>query len=218
MPPLAVDGLKAAAEHHAPQQHPVLILLLCDGAAVRMGDRAEQIEGTAHVQLLAGPHVQQRQIDRAAAAVAGLPGDVALGEERLLFQIRVEVRLHAQILILDAPEDEMPDRGGGAIGVEDLQPVAHDDQLAAGGLQGARRLDREQGAGLLVAVDPVADEVVGGIVADLLHDLRDIVRQQHEAGGIHGGVVSVFRPHGVSFSAAPAIRPGRRRCSHSSGR
>ena len=151
-----------------------------------MGRLGEQVEGAAHVELPARAHVQQREIDGAAATVAGLPRDVAPRKELLLRQLRVEIRLHTHVLILDAPEHEVLDRTGGAVGVEDLEPVALNKQLAADDLERPRRLDREQGAGLLVPVDPVADKIVGGIIADLLYDLRHVIRQQDEAGRVHG--------------------------------
>ena len=200
MPPLAVEGAEAVAQHHPFEHHAVFVLLVRDPAVIRVRDPAEQIEGAAHVQLPAGLHVQQRQVDRAAAAVAGLLGDIALGKERLLFQLRVEIGLHTDILILDAPEDEVPDRAGRPVGVEDLQPIALHDQLAAHGLERTRRLDGQQRAGLLIAVDALADEVVGGVIADLLHDLRHIVREQHKARGVHGRIVPVFRSHALSPS------------------
>ena len=78
MPPFAVDRLKAAAKHGTAQEHTVLILLLCDTAKVGMRHLAEAVERTAHVELLAGRHIQQGKIDRTAAAVGGLLGDIAL--------------------------------------------------------------------------------------------------------------------------------------------
>ena len=124
MPPLTVDRLKAAAEHDAAQKHAVIILLLCDAAIVGMGDRAEAVKRTAHVKLPACRHIQQSQVDRTAAAVRGLFCDITALEQLLLLQIGVEIRLHADILILDPPQHEMLDRADGTISVKHLDAVA----------------------------------------------------------------------------------------------
>ena len=143
MPPLAVDGSKAVAQHRPAQQHAVVVLLLRDGAAVGMGQLAEQVKGAAHIHLLAGFHIQQGQVHRAAAAVAGAGGDIAALEQLLLFQVWVKIRLHAQVQILDPPEHKVPHRAGGAIGVEDFETVALCVHLAADGFECAGGLPRQ---------------------------------------------------------------------------
>ena len=89
-----------------------------------MGRFAEEIERTAHIDLFSRPHIEQRQVHRAAAAVAGLFGNVSLGKEILLHQIGIKIRLHTHILILNPPIDKMLYRADRAIGVEHFEPQA----------------------------------------------------------------------------------------------
>ena len=72
-------------------------------------------------------------------------------------------------------------RAGGPVSVKDLQPVSLHKQLIGGRLQSPGRLLCQQGAGFLVAIDPVTDKVVSGIVTDLLNNPRHIVRQQNKS-------------------------------------
>ena len=71
----------------------------------------------------------------AAAAVAGLFGNIALRKELLFIQFRVEVSLHTDVLVLYAPEHKLLHRALRAIGVEHLEPVALDEELVADGFQ-----------------------------------------------------------------------------------
>ena len=195
MPPFTEERLKAVAQHRMLQRQAVFILLFGDVPAVRMGKRAEQVKGAAHIQLFAGLHVQKGQIHGAAAAVAGAAGDVALGEQQLLFKIRIEIGLHADILVLDPPEHELLYRTGRTVRIKDLQPESLNDQLGADSLERAGGLDGQQRAGLFIAVDPLADEIIGGIITDLLHNVRHIIRQQHKARRVHGRIIPVLCPH-----------------------
>ena len=88
MPPLAVDGPETISDHDALQEHPVGVLFFGDAPMIRVGHLAEEIEGAAHIQLLARLHVQQRQVDGAAPAVTGKLGDITLDKQLLLFQLR----------------------------------------------------------------------------------------------------------------------------------
>ncbi len=106
-------------------------------------------------------------------------------EQDLFLELRVEKRFHPEVQVFDAPEYEVADGPGRAIRVEDLETVAHGIGLVGDAFQGARRLLRQDGDRLLIAVDAVSDKVVSGVVADLLHDARHIVREQHEIRGVH---------------------------------
>ena len=70
---------------------------------VGVRDLAEHVERAAHVHFLAGGHVEQGQIDRAAPAMARLRGDVAQIEQVGFVEVRIEEGLHAQVEILDSP-------------------------------------------------------------------------------------------------------------------
>ena len=95
MPPLTVDRAETVTDHDLLQDHSVVILLLGNSPVIRVGDFAEHVERTAHVKLLAGRHIEQGQVDRAAAAVAGTACNKALGEQLLFLQLRIKIRLHA---------------------------------------------------------------------------------------------------------------------------
>ena len=81
------------------------------------------------------------------------------------------------ILILDAPEDELLHRASRTVGVKDLETVTLHKQLIADALQRAGRLPGQQGAGLLIAIDPLELEIRAFI--QLLGDLHRGVRIQN---------------------------------------
>ena len=132
-----------------------------------MALNAEIIEGAAHVDFLARRHVEKRQVNRASPAVAGFRGDIALVEQHVLVQLRIKIRLHARIVQLLRPTDEMADRHLRAIGVVNLQPIALRLQIVRYRLQRFGRFPRHQHARLRIPVDTVTDEIIGRIIADL---------------------------------------------------
>ena len=205
MPPFLGQGPEAVLHHDLPQQHAHLVLLRGDALIVRVAQLAEIVEGAAHVDLPLRAHVEQGQVHRAAAAVAGMLVDVALGEELVFFQLRIEIFLHPGVVCVQRPVHEMGHRHLGPVGVEDLQPVAHAHQLVAGLFQGGGGLRGQKSQGLLIAVDAVAHEIVGGVVAYLQdsvghglaeqHEVGRIVRQDHPVLGLGGiGLRVLFRP------------------------
>ena len=202
MPPLAVDRRKAVVRHELLKPHAVFMLLGRDFAAVRMGTLAEIVEGASHIEFLAGGHIEQREIDRAAAAVAGFARDVAQTEQILLFEIGIEKRLHPLVEILNAPEDKVTHGPRGAIGVEHLEAIAHDVGLIADRLKGAGGVLREQGDRFLIAVDAVADEVIGGVIANLLHNAGDIVAEEDEARRVELRLLLIVDGHGFHLGAS----------------
>ena len=164
-----------------------------------MGDRAEAVKRTAHVKLPACRHIQQSQVDRTAAAVGGLFCDITALEQLLLLQLGVEIRLHADILILDPPQHEMLDRADGTISVKHLDAVALHHQLVADRFERAGGFFGQEGARLLIAVDALADKIVGRVIADLLDDAGHMIREQNKARGIVDDIcVNIF--HGNSLS------------------
>ena len=78
----------------------------------------------------------------------------------------------------------MAHRPRGAVGIEHLEPVAHDVRLIADHLERAGSVLGEQRDRLLIAVDAFADEVIGGVIADLLHDAGDVIAEQDKARGV----------------------------------
>ena len=192
MPPLAVDRFKTVADHHALKPHPVFILLRRNPLIVRMGYLTEEIEGAPHIQFFPGRHVQKRQIDRTSSAVTRLAGNISLREQFLLFQFRIKIWLHADVLVFDSPQHKMPDRTPGPISIEDLQPIALHQHLTADGFQCSGSLYGKQGAGLLITVNALADKIVGGIIPDFLHNMRNEICQYYKSRRIQFFILIVF--------------------------
>ena len=184
MPPLLLQGLEAVGQHDLPQEHPVGVLLLRDVRIVRVGEQPEVVESAAHVHFFFRFHVKQRQVHGAAPAVAGVLGDVALGEQHILLQLRVEVFLHAHIVRIQGPVHEVGHGLLGAVGIVNLQAIALLHQVIAHRPQGSGGLLCQEGQGFLIAVNPVPHKVVGGVVADLQDGVGDRFTQQHEIRGV----------------------------------
>ena len=165
-----------------------------------MRDLAEHVEGASHIDFFPCLHIQEREIDRAAPAVARPAGDIALSEQLLFFQGRIKIGLHAKVQILDPPQSEVFDRSHRPVCVKDLKAVPLHICLIGSALERAGRLFGEQRAGLFIPVNTVPDEIIRRIIADLLNDPRHIVRKEHKAGGIHcHGLLIVIRHFHASF-------------------
>ena len=171
-------------EHDLAEDHAVGVLLGRDAGVVRVGKLAEVIERAAHIDFLFERHIEQRQIDRAAAAVAGMLGNITLREQHVLVKLRIEEFLHPRIVGVERPVHKVRDRHLRAIRVENLQPVAHREQLVADLLERGGGFLGEERQRLLIAVDPVADEVVGRIIADLQNRIRHGFRKQHKVRAV----------------------------------
>ena len=160
MPPFAVERDKSVSHHYPLKRHTVFELLVGNAFVIGVRNLAEKIERTAHIHLFACFHVEQREVYRAAPAVARLLGDISQCEKLLLLQVGVKIRLHSYVLILYAPQHKVLNGAGGTVRVENLQPVALNQHLAAYGFQSARRFYCEQRARLLVPVYALAYEIV----------------------------------------------------------
>ena len=86
MPPLAVERLKAVAQHHATKRHTVVVLFLRDAPIIGVRQLAEKVKRPSHIELCARRHIQQRQIDGTATAVTGTTGNIALFEQIWVFR------------------------------------------------------------------------------------------------------------------------------------
>ena len=146
-----------------------------------MGYLTEKIKGAAHVHFSAGAHIQQGQVDRASTAMGGLARDIASLEQLLLFQIRIKIWLHAQIQILNAPQNEMPHRPGRTVGVINLQPIALYIHLIGHSFERSGCFFCQKCNRLFITVYPLAHKIVGGVIADLLYNARNIIGQKHKA-------------------------------------
>ena len=185
MPPFTVDRLKSVPYHGVSQKHPVFILFIGNAPEIRMRYFAEQIERTSHIHFPAGFHIEKRQVDRASPAVTGLFCNVAFDKKLLLLQVRIKIRFHPDILILDAPENKLFHSPCGAVCVKYLEPVSFDKKLTADLFQGPGRFYGQKRTGFFISADSLTDKIVVGIIADFLDNMRDKVRQHHKTGGIH---------------------------------
>ena len=146
---------------------------------------AEPVEGAAHVKLLLGGHVEEREVERGAARVAALRGYVLLDEEAVLKLARIEIALHQRVAEVFAPAHEVVDARLRAVGVVYLQAVAAGLEVVADGAEAVGGLAREQRRGLQVAVDARADEVVCAEIAYLQYGVG------HHIGDVHEGLRAV---------------------------
>ena len=126
-----------------------------------------RIDPLGKLHLAPRAQLEQRQIDRAAAAVTGTLGDVALRKERTFFRLRVEIRLHTGVVRILRPAHELRHRRLWAVGIEHFQPVTHGHHLIADRPESLRRLRGQQCDWLLIPVDTLAHEVIGRIIAHL---------------------------------------------------
>src|SRR5215208_2530095 len=159
-----------------------------------------------------GRELDEREVDGAAAAVAGAMRDVAVHERAPLVDPRVELALHLLVARVTGPAIEVRDRARGPVAVVDLQPVAAGLQAALGTVQRAGGAAGEDADRLAVAVDPPADEVVRRRVAHVLDDrgihlverdeLRRSDRERHQG-----------RDHAVSSARAKSSASNGRRSS-----
>ena len=184
MPPLFFERTEAVLHHDLPQHHTHRILFFRDFRIVRVAELTEIIKGSAHIDFPLRVHVKQRQIHRAAPAVAGMLRNIPLREEDGLIQFRVEVFLHAGILRIQRPVHKVRDCHLRAVSIEDLQPVALTHQLIADLFQRGGSLCRQHGQRLFVSVDAVSYKIVGGIVTDLQNGIRYRLAQEHKVGGV----------------------------------
>ena len=214
VPPFAVEGFEAVAQHGLAQNHAVSELGGGEGvvgavgagggvaAAAGVALGAEPVEGAAHVDFLLGAHVEEGEVDGGAAGVATLLHDVFQLEEATFVHVGVEVALHERVVDVGGPADEVVDGALRAVSVVDLEAVALGHDVVADGAQAVGGLAGEQGGGLLVAVDAGADEVVGAVVADFQDGVGHGVGEVDEVARV------VWFRRGVVFAAGRAEQRG----------
>ena len=150
-------------------------------APVRVAFYAEPVEGAAHVNLLLAGHVEESQVNGATSAVARLFGYIALVEKHRLVQIRVEICLHACVGRVLRPVHEMGDSPLRTVCVVYFQAEALFHDIVADFLERFGGLDCQQRRGPFIAVNAVADEIVGRVVADFQYGVRHGLGKSHEA-------------------------------------
>ena len=135
MPPFLCKWLESMGNHRIAQKHSVFILLLGDFSVVRMALFAEEVEGATHVDLFFSFHVEQGEVHRGPAAVAGVLVDVALREEHILVEFGIEVLLHARVIGVLGPLDKVRHRHLRSVGIVDYQAAAFGHEFIAGCLE-----------------------------------------------------------------------------------
>ncbi len=201
VPPFVHDRLEAVANHGLAENHSVAELRFVDfavgglcvamklasvfacfgvAAPVWMTLLSEPVKSAAHVNIRFLCHVEECQIDGAAAAVPRLFGDVALREKERFVEIRIEILFHAGVGGVLRPVHKVDDGAFGAVCVIDLQAVAMYFDVIADGLQGLGGLDGEECGGLFIAVYAVADEIVSRVVANLQNRVRNHLGEMYE--------------------------------------
>ena len=111
-------------------------------------------------------------------------GDITPRDQHGLIEIRIEIRLHPGVRGIFRPAHKVIHRLLGPVGVIDLQPVPFGGQVAADFHQLQGRFPRKQRHGLLIPVDPVADEIESGIVSDLQDHVRDQPADRNESARV----------------------------------
>ena len=181
MPPFRGNGTKSVPGHGAAQQHAVGILRFGDAGIPRMAELSKEIKGPAHIQIGSGFHIKKRQIHRAAPAMVGARGDIALRNNLSLFQGGIEESLHPGIGLILRPAHKMLHSHLGTIGIIDFQAISLADHFIADLLQRGSRFAGEQRNRLFIAIDPVADEIEGGIVADFQDHVGNGFAEDHKS-------------------------------------
>ena len=125
-----------------------------------MGHLAEHVERTSHVDFLTGLHVEQRKIYSAPPAVRRLGCDITFGEKFLLYEIRIKIFLHADVIIFYTPHDEMLYGTLRPVTVKHFHPVTLDIKLVAHCLKRSCRLFGNYRAWLFISVNLIADEII----------------------------------------------------------
>ena len=85
---------------------------------------AEIVKSAAHIQVLARVHIEQRQIDRATAAVPGIIRDIALIEQNGFIELGIKILLHSCIAEVFCPRGKVIHRRLRAVRVVNFYSVA----------------------------------------------------------------------------------------------
>ena len=136
MPPFALHGPEAAAEHGVAQDQAVLPLLVGDLFGEGVRPLAEEVEAAAHVHLLARGGVYEGQVHGGAARVPGFAGHKPAGEYLLLAQAGVEVGAHERVVRILSPATEVRHGALRPVGVVNLQPETLGAEIVADFPQG----------------------------------------------------------------------------------
>ena len=111
-------------------------------------------------------------------------GDIAQREEDVFLQLRIKIGFHARVGKVFSPAHKVGYSPLGAVGIVNFQTVAFFPEVVADEFQRLSRFFRQQSGRLQIAVDTVADEIIGGKIADLQNRIRYHIGQNHKTGRI----------------------------------
>lgn len=194
MPPFGFKRLEAVAQHRLPQDQTIGLLLSGDRLVIGMGEFAEPVERATHIHFLPRLHVEERQIDRGAAGVAGACHDILPFEQFRLGHFGIEIGFHPGVIDILRPAHEVIHSALGAVGIVDLKSIALRHNVVAHRFEGFGGLAGEDGFRLLITGDAFAHEVVSGVVANFLDNVRDEIGYddeiiRHGFRGLRFGIV-----------------------------
>ena len=132
-------------------------------------------------------HVEEGQVHGGTTCVAGFLHNVQLIEEDALVQVGIEIGSHEGVGDIGSPSYKMIYAFLRPVGIVDFQPVSFFEEFVAHGLQGFGGRPGEQGRGLLIAVDPFADEIVRGEIANFQNRVRNDIADGDELAAVLGG-------------------------------
>lgn len=164
MPPLAADGVKTVFDHDVSQEDTVLMLFVGDALVVGVGDVAEEVERTAHVNILACGGVYDGEVNSGAAGVTGLGGDKPAGEDLVLGNVGVKEVFHGGVGRVLCPAHKVVDGRLWPVGIVNLQSVTFCTQLVGCLSQCRSGLAGQYGHGSLVTVDARTNKIVIAVV------------------------------------------------------
>ena len=160
-----------------------------------MALHAEPVERAAHVELFAGAHVEQREVNRRAARMTAFGSDISTREQLALGNTGIEIRFHQRVGHIGRPAHEMVHCLLRAISVINLQPVTPAHHLVAHSPQTVGGAAREQCHGLLISVHARAHKIIGAVIAHLEYGIGHCLGQHDKLAIVFLGGGNSFGPH-----------------------
>ncbi len=124
MPPFGREWLETGVHHGITERLAQCELLFGEVGIGRIRLFAEPIKGATHIHLPLSVHVEKRQIDSAAAAVARACANELQLKQTAFVHIGIEIFLHANIIDLFSPTNEVIDSCLRTICIEHFQSIA----------------------------------------------------------------------------------------------
>ena len=201
MPPFTLIRLKAAGQHGIPQNVTVLALLRRYLITVGPAAGIHEVENRAHIQLLMGLHIHQRQIHGLAAGMTGTTGDVTLVKHLQLFHVGIMDGLAALIGGIFAPAAEIIHGTLRTISVKELHHITLFAQDFSGLDAALGSFLGHDNQGLLITVGRTTHKVVGSCILcvddailNQLININETLRQFSGLGDTYGALIHFIHP------------------------